>query len=246
MSSPGADQPVRRGGEHGAVPGADDVAIGDSTTAPKGGGRLPLWSGIAGLLTPIALIGGWSLAAAAQPIFDAVTQTISALASLSAYSRWIMTFSLLLTGLCHLSLAVGLTRVIPRPGPVLLGVGGLATIGVAFAPLACSGGANSCGAEPSLRSTLHSTLASITFVCLSVWPLAAAWSLRRAYRPYSVASVLAGIVLTGLLIRFGIEVNRSAFEIGRNERVLAGAQALWPAATALWFLLLAARARQAR
>lgn len=157
-----------------------------------------------------------------------------------------MTLSLLLTGLCHLSLAIGLTRVIPKPGPLLLGVGGLATIGVALAPLACSGGANNCGAEPGLRSTVHSTLASIAFFCLSVWPLASAWNLRRGYRPYAVASLLAGVVLVGLLIRFGIDVNGSAFEIGRNERVLAGAQALWPAATALWFLLLAARASQAR
>ncbi len=225
-------------------PGAEETDVGDSATAE--GRRLPLWSGIAGLLTPIVLIGGWSLAAAAQPVFDPVTQTISALASLSAYSRWIMTLSLLLTGLCHLSLAIGLIRVIPRPGPVLLGVGGLATIGVAFVPLACSGGANSCGAEPGFRSMLHSSLAGITFFCLSVWPLAAAWSLRRGYGPYAVASLFAGIALTALLIRFGIEVNGSAFEIGRNERVLAGAQALWTAATALWFLLLAVRARQAR
>jgi hypothetical membrane protein len=200
------------------------------------GQRLPWWSAVAGILTPVVLIGGWSLAANAQQAFDSSSQTISALASLSAESRWIMTTSLILTGAGHIGLATGLIRILPRTGPVLLAVGGVATAAVAFVPLACSAGADACGAEPGARAVVHSAVASVAFFCLSIWPIATAWTLRAHRGAYAVASLIAGVVLVGLLVGFAAAVNGTANDIGRYERVLAGAQAMWTAATGVWFL----------
>ena len=227
------NSPPHKGLGAGRTPATVTSVTQEATEAP----RLPRWSALAGILTPVVLIGGWSLAAIAQPDFDSSSQTISALASLSAASRWIMSASLILTGACHVGLAAGLIRVIPRPGPVLLGVGGVATIAVAFVPLACSAGADACGAEPGARAVVHSAVAGVSFVCLSVWPVATAWTLRGQRGPYAVASRPAGVVLVSLLVGFGVAVNGSASEIGLYERVLAGAQALWPAATGIWFLV---------
>ena len=55
-------------------------------------------------VAPVALIGGWSLAASRQPAsYHAVEETISALAAHGATDRWIMTAGLALLGLCHIS-----------------------------------------------------------------------------------------------------------------------------------------------
>ena len=54
-------------------------------------------------LALVALVGGWTWAAAAQPGgFDSGAESISALAASGTPHRWIMTTALVLTGLAHL------------------------------------------------------------------------------------------------------------------------------------------------
>ena len=51
---------------------------------------------------PIALIGGWTVAATRQPeAYDATRDTISALAAHGADDRWLMTAALAVVGGCR-------------------------------------------------------------------------------------------------------------------------------------------------
>ncbi|MFF5226922.1 DUF998 domain-containing protein [Dactylosporangium sp. NPDC000521] len=66
------------------------------------------WSAVVSSATaPVLLIGGWSVAAALQPRFDPLRDTISALAGLGAAHRWVMTVALLGVGACHVVTALG-------------------------------------------------------------------------------------------------------------------------------------------
>lgn len=168
---------------------------------------------------PILLIGGWSLAAAAQPsAFDSTRDTISALASAGATDRWIMTAAIVLLGCCHLTTAYGLAEA-ATTGRIVLAAGGAATIGVAMTPLPASG-----------SSTIHGIFAFLAFGCLAIWPFFAwrrgpkiSWGLRP------IQSNVAAILLVLLLIVFTVSLAQGDL-VGATERLAAGAQALWPAA----------------
>lgn len=178
--------------------------------------RWTLWSAAS---APVLLIGGWQLAAARQPGgFDPVRETISALAGHGATDRWIMTAGLAGVGACHLITALGLRPAAPA-GRVLLATGGAATLAVAVVPLPAT------GASPA-----HTVAASIAFPALSLWP-APAW--RRGTRPSHAAGLAAASGLLALLAWFGLEFITEGPRIGLSERLLAGAQALWPLAAVL-------------
>ena len=54
--------------------------------------RVPWWAVVSSLAAPVLLIGGWTVAAAVQPVsFDAVVRTISELAARDTPHRWLMT-----------------------------------------------------------------------------------------------------------------------------------------------------------
>ena len=167
------------------------------------------------------LIGGWTAAAARQPDgFDPVSQTISALAARGATDRWLMTAALGAVGISYAVTALGL-RDAALPGRVVLGCGGLATVGVAAFPLSESG-----------ESVAHTVAASIAFVSVAAWPSVAG---RRGpgvpaglRRP---VTRVAATVLLGLVGWFAVELNGP--RTGLAERVAAGAQALWPLAVVL-------------
>lgn len=176
---------------------------------------VPGWALASAALAPVALIGGWTLAASRQPgHFSPVRQTISALAAHGATDRWIMTAGLAALGACHLVTAMGL-RPAERAGRWLLAAGGLATAVVAAAP------------QPEHGSApLHLAAAGAGFVSLSLWPVFAAGGAE----PF-VLRRRAGLGVTAVLL---VLLGWLAFEIGDDhlvglsERVLAGAQALWP------------------
>jgi hypothetical membrane protein len=169
------------------------------------------WILVSALLAPVAMIGGWTAAAAVQPGgYSSLRQTISALAGYGAQDRWIMTAGLALLGLCHVVTASGLTSARPA-GRVLLALGGLATATVSTLPLPVNGPA-----------TAHSVTAGIGFVALALWPLFAARS------GDVVVSAAASVVMLGLLAAFIGQLGGSAY-IGLGERLLAGAESLWPA-----------------
>ncbi|MBA2349596.1 MAG: DUF998 domain-containing protein, partial [Solirubrobacterales bacterium] len=84
------------------------------------------------LLAPVALIGGWTLAASRQPAsYDATRDTISALAAQGATDRWMMTTGFVVLGACHLVTALGFREAAPA-GRAVLALGGLLAIGVAI------------------------------------------------------------------------------------------------------------------
>lgn len=164
---------------------------------------------VSSTLAPVALIGGWTVAEWRQPAgYDAVHDTISALAAHSAHDRWIMTSALLVLGLCHLVTAASLTDATPA-GRLLLASGGLATIGVAAA------------AQPS---AVHTPVATFAFIVLAVWPIAAKLPTPRI----ALSTTVVLLVLLGWL---ATELHGEL--LGLSERCVAGSQAVWPAVVVL-------------
>jgi hypothetical membrane protein len=163
------------------------------------------WVPLSAVTAPVALVGGWTLAAARQPeSFDPVTDTISALAASEAQDAWIMTVGLALVGGAHVATAVGLDEA-RLPGRVVLGAGGVATVLVAVF------------AQPS---TGHLPAAAVSFAALAAWPAVSGL-------PSRAAGVLAAGGLLGLVGWLVSELGDGS-RLGLSERVAAGAQALWP------------------
>jgi len=163
------------------------------------------WVPFSAVVAPVALIGGWTVAAARQPqSFDPVTDTISALAASGAEDPWIMTLGLALVGGAHVATAVGLDEA-QLPGRVVLGAGGVATALVAVF------------AQPSAA---HLPAATLSFAALAAWPAVSGL-------PSRAAGVLAAGGLLGLVGWLVAELGGGAY-LGLSERVAAGAQALWP------------------
>jgi hypothetical membrane protein len=179
---------------------------------------------------PVALIGGWTLAAQRQPgDFDSTVETISALAALDATDRWLMTAALLCVGVSHMVTALGLSRAAVA-GRIVLGLGGAATMLVAVFPLPAE------GAAPA-----HAVSAAVAFGALAVWP-AVAWrhgSGPAALRP--VVSFAAALVLLGLVAWFAVALGAGG-PSGLTERLAAGTQACWPLVVALSSKLHTSRA----
>lgn len=197
--------------------------------------RVPWWGLISSAAAPVLLIGGWTQAAAIQPVpFDAVVRTISELAARDTPHRVVMTTALVGVGLSHLVTACALSPA-ATAGRLILGLGGLATLGVATFPLPAGGG----------PSAAHTTTAAVAFFALAVWP-GLAW-VRRAARERPAAAVLslrvsatAAAVLLMAVGWFFAELLMGGDRVGLAERVAAGSQALWP----LVVVLSLRRARQ--
>jgi hypothetical protein len=177
--------------------------------------RTPRWALVSAVAAPVALIGGWTVAADRQPSFNAVRQTISALAAHGAQDRWLMTGGLAILGVSHLVTASGLRPARLR-GRIALAVGGGATIAVAAFPQPQGG-----------SSSAHTASATVAFVALSGWPLLAGRPGARSLLAPG-PSAAGSVALTGLLVWFGIALGGD--HVGVAERALAGAQALWPLA----------------
>ena len=194
--------------------------------------RVPGWAVGTAALTPLGMIGGWTLAAAVQdPGFDPVRDTISALATQSMHAPAIMTAGLALTGLGHVATAAAL-RSARAPGRVALAVGGLATLLVAALPV-----------DSSPRA--HGVAAAIGFGALSIWPVLA--SRRGGPGPLRPAVAVASTgALLALLTWFVVELQGlgpdAGAATGLAERAVAGAQSVWPLVV-VGGLLRAARAR---
>jgi hypothetical membrane protein len=185
---------------------------------------VPWWGLVSSAVAPVLLVGGWTVAAGLQPrSFNAVTGTISALAAQGAADRWVMTVALAGVGACYVLTGLAL-RPAAAAGRLILMAGGVATVLVAANPEPAGGG----GSVP------HTVWAAIGFIALAAWPLAARKRgplVPAGLRP--VVSAGAAGVLLGLLVWFGAELIAGGRQVGLAERVLAGAQAVWPLAVAL-------------
>jgi uncharacterized protein DUF998 len=236
------------------MPASRDLA----RAAPWSGA--PWWGVLSSATAPVLLIGGWTIAAGLQPgHFDPVTGTISALAAHGAADRWVMTLALAALGVCYAVTGLAL-RPAARPGRLLLMAGGVATVVVAANPLPAGGGS----------SLPHGLAAGVAFVALAIWP-AAAWrrpspvpadpapSSPVSSSPVSASpvpavlrptvAVGAVLVLAGLLTWFAVELWGGGGQVGLSERVLAGAESIWPLVVVLvarWQLSRARRVYRAR
>jgi hypothetical membrane protein len=193
--------------------------------------RVRSWALVSSIAAPILLIGGWTLAAAVQPVpFSSVVRTISELAARDTPHRWLMTSALVGVGLAHLATAAALAPAAPA-GRLLHGLGGLATLLVAAFPLPAGGGS----------SRAHTAAAAVAFVSLAVWP-AFAWRRHTSVallEPRVSAAATCALLLA--LAWFFAEMRTGGQRVGLAERVAAGSQALWPLA-----VVLSARVSRAR
>lgn len=128
-----------------------------------------------------------------------------------------MTSGIAVTGVCHVVTAAGL-RGAAIGGRALLAIGGIATAGVAAAPLPTGDG----------TSTAHTVAAAVSFGALAVWPAFSAAGTSPAApllgaRPSRAAA--AGLV--ALVAIFAVSLQRDEL-VGLTERVAALAEALWP------------------
>lgn len=182
---------------------------------------VPWWGLLSSTAAPVLLIGGWTLAAARQRDgFDSVVGTISALAADDADDRWLMTNALTGVGLCHVVTALAL-RPAARPGRLVLGLGGVATLGVAAFPLPGGDG----------TSAAHAAAAGAAFVSLAAWPAVAG----RAGGPGALNRRVSGVAALALLSLVGWffgELAADSDRVGLAERAAAGAQAVWPVVAA--------------
>lgn len=182
--------------------------------------RIPWWGRLSAVVAPVALTGGWLWAGATTRGFDPVRQTISDLAAVDAPSRWVMTTALVLTGLAHIVTAVGL-RPADVAGRVLLAVGGVATLIVAWIPNSVAG-RNAVG---------HMIAAYLAFATLSVWP--AVIALNRPDVPMVLRRRFGQVLAIGLgliVLLTVADIVTGGATLGLRERLLATAQALAPLA----------------
>ena len=199
--------------------------VGPTTTARSDAPRpLARWALAPALVAPVAMIGGWTVAAALEPGFDAASGTISALATHQVDQPWVMTLGLAATGVAHLGTATAL-RSVGRVGRTLLALGGAATVAVAALPV-----------DTSPRP--HAIAAGVAFAALTLWPLGASGPRPRGaerdlplVRPGTRVVAATGMAI--LLGWFVAELQAGGASIGLAERALAGAQSLWPLAVVL-------------
>jgi hypothetical membrane protein len=180
---------------------------------------VPWWGVFSAALTPVLLIGGWSVAARLQPQpFDPVRQSVSSLAGEGATDSWVMSLTFIVVANCYIATAMAL-RPAARAGRAVLIAAALAGILVAASPQAAPGG----------FSLSHAVWSALGFALLAAWPLAACrpgpgvpWGLRPTP---SFAAVGAIAFLTAWFL---LELVSGGGEIGLAERVLGIAQASWP------------------
>jgi hypothetical membrane protein len=180
--------------------------------------KIPWWCVASAVIAPFALIGGWTAAADLQPgHFDAISQSISSLASYGVTDRWVMTTVLFVVSACNLVTGFGL-RPAALYGRALLVVGGIFGILVALNPQPMGGG-----------SVRHEVAAGLSCAAMTAWPVFARRPERWApagLRPN--VSLWATIVISAIVVWYCVELISGAGMLGLAERVLTGTQTVWP------------------
>jgi hypothetical protein len=184
---------------------------------------VPWWGVASSAAAPVLMAGGWTVAAALQPhsySYNAVADTVSALAAVGAADRWVMTLTFVVVAACDVVTAIALwpARV---PGRLILMAGAVAGLFVAANP-----------EQPGTNYPLpHIIFGAAGCIALVGWPAWAwrrgpsvPWGLRPAVSAGAVAALLA------LLAWFAAELITGGGQAGLAERTFGAAQALWPLA----------------
>jgi hypothetical protein len=218
MPAPGRPRRVRRDAAAGPVPAASGTVPDDVPGTPAVPG-VPWWGMVSAAVAPVLLISGWTVAAGLQRgPYNAVADTVSALAAEGAADRWVMTIAFLVAGAFEVVTGLSL-----RPAAA---AGRLTFDGRRGRWRARSG---QPGAGRGRRVSADMSVAAAGLVALAAWPAAARrrgpsvpWGLRP------VVSAGASAVLLAVLLWFGAELLTSGGQAGLAERLLGGLQTLWP------------------
>ena len=179
---------------------------------------VPWWVLLSSGMAPVTLIGGWVTATSLQPVnFDPLTQTISSLAAYGATDRWLMTWVLVVVGVCYIATAYGLKAVREGARMALL-CGGIASILVALSPEPVGGG----------TTAQHLVTSGVGFTALAIWPCLSIDRSPRApwvLRPATVFTFTVVVIAGAAWFLFELHGHGAA---GLAERVVTGLQALWP------------------
>ncbi|MCC2307478.1 DUF998 domain-containing protein [Cellulomonas chengniuliangii] len=179
--------------------------------------EIPGWAVASAATAPVAMIGSWTVAASLQDGYSPVRDTISWLAARAAVSPEIAACGFAATGLAHVVTAAGL-RPVPRAGRLVLGIGGLATVGLGLLPV-------------DDAHTAHVAAAGVAFVALATWPAVArdAAGIGRL-APWS--GLVAASGMAAMAAWYALEMQRvtpgKGSLTGLAERTFAVTQALWP------------------
>lgn len=172
------------------------------------------------LLAPVVLVVGLLTAQAAQPVPHPLDQSFSALARDGAPARWVMTTTLAIVGVLSVLVAAGLHR-LPTTPRLLLGLGGIMVIVVAFAPQPADG-----------SSALHMVAAGVAWAAFAVWPWAVACSSSVPERLRRTSAAAGGVLLV-LLAWFAVELLAGGTWYGVSQRVVVAAAPVWAIRMAL-------------
>jgi len=150
---------------------------------------------VGGIVGPVGFVAAWAAGAALSDHLSPVHDAISRLAAIGANTRPLMSAGFVAFGVGVPIYAAALRQVVPGPAWVTATVTGLATIGVALAPLDHS----------SAVDSLHAAFAVLGYVTLAATPLLAYRPLmrgghRRLARLGAIAGVVSGtsLVLTSV------------------------------------------------
>ncbi len=139
---------------------------------------------LGGVIGPAAFVTAWSIGGLEASHYSAIDDAISHLAEIGAPTRPFMTAGFVAFGVGLPLYAVALRAGLPGRAWVTAAATGLATLGVAAAPL----GRSSSG------DTVHGLFAGAGYVTLALTPLLAAGPLRRAGRSgWARASIVVGL-----------------------------------------------------
>ena len=173
------------------------------------------WCALSGLIGVVAFITDWLILGATRSGYSPVGDAISELAVPGTSTRGAMTVGFVAFGVGVPLYALALRRALPGPAWISALTTGLATIGVAAAPL-------------RVADAAHGIAAGVGYVTLVGVPLLAVFSFRaRNARGWMWASVACGLAST-------IALTASLAEPGHGltQRLGLGITDLWIIATA--------------
>jgi len=127
---------------------------------------------LGGIVGPAAFVTAWSIGGLAASHYSAVDDAISHLAEIGAPTRPLMTAGFVVFGVGLPVYAIALRDALPGWSWLTAAATGLATLGVAAAPLGRS----------STGDTVHGVFAGAGYVTLALTPLLAAGPFRHAGR----------------------------------------------------------------
>lgn len=182
---------------------------------------IAFWAAVVG---PVQNVAGWAIAGSLWPGYDAVSLTISDLASPQSAVRWVMTSFFILGSTLTLIAAI-YARTLAMPGRVVLFVAALCSFGLTIFPTPFDG-----------VSHIHRMFAIAFFAASAGWQLFAMRFRKDApivLRPAAI--IVASLVQAALAITFLIVwANPASTDIGVWERVVSFVQASYLSTVVMW------------